>query len=324
MVRYSCLIVGLGNIGMNYDFKLEEEFVLSHARAASNHPNFLLIGAVDPNPENVKRFTDRFKLSAYLSLKDALKEKAPDVIVVATPTPTHHDILVECLEQSNPIAVLIEKPLEIDFRKAKLSVEACEKKNVGLFVNYMRLADPGVLAILDKLSDGSIARPLKGVVWYSKGVLNTASHYLNLLEFWLGPCLQTQLLSTKKKLTHRDDYDCDFIARFDGADIYFCSTSDETESYHSLEIISQSGRLTYERGGEEIWWQAIERSKIRPDVFEISRSKSRIKSEMFKYQYNVFDMLSKQLQGQSTTICTGNQALVTIRNIMNVIGDEYG
>ena len=34
--------------------------------------------------------------------------------------------------------------------------------------------------------NGEIQGPIKGVAWYSKGIVNNGSHLINLLEYWLG------------------------------------------------------------------------------------------------------------------------------------------
>ena len=47
---HSVAIVGLGGIGMLYDLKLPEaEYVQSHVRAFFLHPDFEIVGAVDPS-----------------------------------------------------------------------------------------------------------------------------------------------------------------------------------------------------------------------------------------------------------------------------------
>ena len=37
--------------------------------------------------------------------------------------------------------------------------------------------------------------PIKGVCWYSKGLLNNGSHFINLLEFWLGDYVSNKRLN---------------------------------------------------------------------------------------------------------------------------------
>jgi hypothetical protein len=46
---YTVAVVGLGKIGMLYDYQLLiGNYVLSHTRAFSTYPSFSLIAAVDP------------------------------------------------------------------------------------------------------------------------------------------------------------------------------------------------------------------------------------------------------------------------------------
>ena len=58
---HSTLIVGLNSVGMGYDLTLDPEmFVLTHARAASQHRDYHLIGAVDPDNLRRKTFEDEY------------------------------------------------------------------------------------------------------------------------------------------------------------------------------------------------------------------------------------------------------------------------
>ena len=53
---YSCLIVGLGQVGLTYDLSENNKVFLSHAKSISFHKNFSLDAAVDINKEKKKNF----------------------------------------------------------------------------------------------------------------------------------------------------------------------------------------------------------------------------------------------------------------------------
>ena len=58
-MNHSVALIGLGAIGMLYDLKLpESEYVLCHARAFSQHPDFKLIGSVEPEAMLRKKFSE--------------------------------------------------------------------------------------------------------------------------------------------------------------------------------------------------------------------------------------------------------------------------
>ena len=68
-----CLIIGLGQIGMGYDFNLEPaHYILSHAQAFSEHPEFELVGGVDSNKQRCIDFEEKFKTS--LESSDSIRQ----------------------------------------------------------------------------------------------------------------------------------------------------------------------------------------------------------------------------------------------------------
>jgi predicted dehydrogenase len=138
-------IVGLGKIGMLYDMHLaQSEFVLSHARALHLHGDFQLVAAVDPNPVLRDDFARLYGAPAYENLSQMMAQVLPDVVVVASPTPTHEGVLNQVLAQYSPRAFLCEKPLAYEGAVGQRMVEACARARVPIYVNYIRRADPGV------------------------------------------------------------------------------------------------------------------------------------------------------------------------------------
>src|SRR6185437_9793679 len=100
--------------------------------------------------------------------------------------------------------VLCEKPLAQDPVVAKEMLAACEARGISLFVNYMRRADPAVAAVKAMIESGAIETPLKGTVWYSKGLIHNGSHFVDLVRHWLGPIGSVQLLRAGRRWEERD------------------------------------------------------------------------------------------------------------------------
>ena len=72
--------------------------------------------------------------------------------------------------------------------------------------------------------------------------------------------------------------------------------------------MSPTGRLLYENGGEEIFFQKVNTSKNN----YLEKEKTFIQTNMNKYQYNVLNNLSASIQGKSSFISTGDDALKTL------------
>ena len=252
-----CIIIGLGQIGMGYDLGLDPaKAVFSHARAFSVHPAFTLSGGVDPSPVQRALFESHYHgYAAYNDTESAFAAELPDVVVIASPTDKHSAIVSTVLSHSNPKAILCEKPLAYDLTEARNMVEACEAKGVSLFVNYMRRADPGVIEVKRRIENASIATPIKGVAWYSKGFLHNGSHFFNLLEYWLGAFVRATVMEPGR-LWDNHDPEPDVQVEFERGKVSFLAAWEESFSHYTIELLSPSGRLRYDQGGERITWHA--------------------------------------------------------------------
>ena len=68
-----CVLIGLGNIGMNYDLGLSNDYVQTHLRAISLHSEFELVCSVDYSQKALNDFKDHFGVTCYENVLDLLK-----------------------------------------------------------------------------------------------------------------------------------------------------------------------------------------------------------------------------------------------------------
>ena len=95
MERLRTGVIGLGRMGQH------------HCRVYSNQREAQLVGIYDVNPQVAKETSGRYDVPEYQRLDDLLDQV--DAVTIATPTPTHYDIAMKCLERN--IHVLVEKPV---------------------------------------------------------------------------------------------------------------------------------------------------------------------------------------------------------------------
>lgn len=317
-----CLIIGLGKIGLSYDIMLnKKDFVLSHSRAFSLNKEFELVGGVDSSKERQELFFKTYNKPAFSCIRLAMEVVRPTLIVIATPTNNHLKSIIEISNYKGIKVIMCEKPLEYSFEAAKSIVKVCKSNGIKLFVNYIRRADPGVIKIKEFVDKNIIKEPIKGVVWYSKGLLNNGSHFFNLLEFWLGNCKSGSVLANQVSYL-KDDIEPDLEVVYEKGKIIFLAAWEEAFSHYSIELICSTGRLRYDNGGEEITWQASKKNEIFSDYVFLNPDQILIDNDMNRYQLNVVNQLAKELKGIKTTLCTGDQALRTLSSIENIINLE--
>ncbi len=318
------LIIGLGNVGLIYDNPKNPKLIQSHAKSVNLHPNFNLIAGIDPILEKRNLFEITYKKIAFKSLNNFKNESKfdskIDLIIISTPTETHLKVIQESLKILNPRAILCEKPLSYNYEDAKNIIKICDDSKVDIFVNYMRRCDPGVIEIKNKLDKNIIKNPLKGICWYSKGLYNNGSHFINLLEFWLGNYKKLKIIDRGRPFNEKD-IEPEFFIEFEKGSIIFRSAWEEYFSFYNIELIGESGVLKYTKGGEQINLYEVENDRRYFGYKNIGDKKYKINSEMEIYQYNVLEELLKKFLGKYTTICKGEDALRTQKIIYLISKD---
>ena len=132
-MTFDVLIVGLGQIGMGYDLNLDaKKYVYSHASAFDQHEGFNLLGGVDTDSELCKVFEGKYGGKFYSDTIEALRENEPDIVVIATSTELHKQILQDVIEYSQPKVILCEKPLSYSLKEANEMHELCKDNNIKL------------------------------------------------------------------------------------------------------------------------------------------------------------------------------------------------
>ena len=317
-MTFDVLIIGLGQIGMKYDINLDiKKYVYSHASALYQHQGFNIIGGVDENIELRQIFEKKYNKKFYNNTIDALQENQPDIVVIATSTQTHKKILYDIIKYSQPKVILCEKPLSYTLQEAYEMHELCKKNKIELFVNYVRNSDPNVIEVHKKINSGEYAGPVKGVVWYSKGLLNNGSHFINLMEYWLGPVIKNNCINKGRLI--KLDSEPDFSLIFKNGEVIFLSTKEENFSYYSIEMIFDNGRLNFGQNGENVFWTPVHYDKNLPNYRVLSLNDIEyFTKSMDKYQLNVTNELYSYLINKKYNLCSGEMAIATLETIQRI------
>jgi predicted dehydrogenase len=314
-----CLIIGLGQIGMGYDLSNDlEHFVYTHAKAFSIHPKFDLVGAVESSKVKRDIFKKNYDLPAYSEISEAINDLEPSIVVIAVPTSSHFTVIQEVLANIKPELIICEKPLAYNLIEATRILELCNIAKTLLIVNYMRRADPGSIEIKNRIDSGRIQEPIKGIVWYSKGFLHNGSHLFNLLEFWLGPFIKGKVIEKGRKLDNLD-IEPDLHVEFKKGNVLFISAWEEYYSHYTIELLTKSGRLSYEREGESIFWQSIQKHPNIEGYNVLKIDKETIINDMNRYQLNFVDQIVNVLEGKKHSLSDGAQSLKTIKSMLSLI-----
>jgi len=197
-------IVGCGRISKNHFLSIEK-----------HKDNMELAAICDIDPSLLKKYKERYKVPAYRSLENMLQNEDLDIVALCTPSGIH-SLQTEIIA-AHGIHVMTEKPMATRLTDGIKMVKACDSANVYLFVVKQNRRNP-TLQILNRAIKekrfGQIRMVHINVFWtrpqeyYDQAkwrgtweldggaFMNQASHYVDLLDWLIGPVESIQSMTS--------------------------------------------------------------------------------------------------------------------------------
>ena len=157
MSKHRIAIIGTGNSVNNH----------LHAIHAIND-RVELVAAVDINKERVESFCAENNIpNSYTSVAEMLSTEKPDIVSIITPSATHKDLTIECLDAG--AWVFCEKPLCASLAEYD-EIQAAEERT-GNFVStvFQWRFGSAVKHLKQLIDEGSLGKPMIAVcntLWY--------------------------------------------------------------------------------------------------------------------------------------------------------------
>lgn len=310
-------IVGLGKIAVGYDLTSKSSQILSHAKATLRHPQTKLLWGVDLNKSARNSFEKYTRVKAYTSVAGLGLAQRPDILVVAVPTANHLEVLRESLKEFTPRLVLMEKPLAYSEEEAQEIVKLCQDKNISLVVNYHLRFDPAILKILKLIRAERFGALQSGHAYYSKGMGNACSYYLNLLSSLYGLPDHVSCHGIKRDLFSGADCDVDFSCVYDQAPFVFQSVNANNFNLMELDLIFARGRVRLFELNEKIACYQVKKHKVYAGYRELLAVKTD-QPQTSRYQYHVLDHIVRGLvKGQDFSV-EARDALMAVQVMSKV------
>lgn len=310
-------VVGLGKIGQGLDEDMNPHaYCLTHAQAFAHHPHFSLAGGIDSDSQSRGKFSLRFKVGAFSSVQDFARQNKADVWAVAGPTAKNFDIFKEVVA-TKPKLILMEKPLGENLSQAREMISMAKLAGVNLAVNFMRRTEPGVLQLKKFIHSGEIGTIEKAIVTYSKGLLNNASHFIDMMRFVLGESSQHQVLGGLDQ-NYEGDPEPDFLIHFGKTPVYFLSAREKNYSVRDIEFLGSRGGLRYLRGGQKIYaYPVVESQVFRGYRFQALEGRE-ISSQLDRSQYFVAEHIAQHLKQGTRLEISADEAFRTMEDVERI------
>ena len=126
-----------------------------HATAITRHPDSTLVAVSDFIPQNAEKLSIDYGCAA-LSTEAIIADPNIDVVLIATPTDTHSDLI----EQSVAVgkAVFCEKPVDLSLERARLCQSNTAAAGLPIMIGFNRRFDPNFKALKASLDGGEIGK----------------------------------------------------------------------------------------------------------------------------------------------------------------------
>ena len=233
-----------------------------HASNIAAHPGAELAWVADPYPGAAAALADRYGATPATSADQVFDDTSLDAVLVASPTPTHLDLLYRA--QAANLPAFCEKPLDLDLAAVHALAATLGASPAPIMVGFNRRFDPSFAAIWDRVRNGEIgaveqliiisrdpAPPPPAYVGGSGGIFRDCSiHDLDLARWFIGSIVSVH--ATGSNLF------CDYIEQagdFDSATITACGAAGEAVTVvnsrrcafgydQRLEVFGSAGMLT--------------------------------------------------------------------------------
>ena len=206
-------IIGCGRISRNHFGSVEK-----HA------DNIELVAVCDEHAQTLQEHSEKYGVSGYRDFEELLKNEKVDVVALCTPSGIHSDQSV--LAARYGVHVMTEKPMATRWQDGVRMVRACDEAGVRLFVVKQNRRNTTLQLLkraIDEKRFGKIHMVHLNVFWtrpqeyYNQSkwrgtwefdggaFMNQASHYVDLLDWLIGPVDKVQaMMSTTRDIEVED------------------------------------------------------------------------------------------------------------------------
>ena len=207
-------IVGCGRISKNHFASIDK-----HSEEME------LVSICDVNSALLNEHKVHYKVSAYKDMEEMLLKEQLDIVALCTPSGIHPEQAV--LAAKYKVHVITEKPMATRWQDGVRMVKACDEAGVRMFVVKQNRRNTTLQLLKRAVTEkrfGKINMVHVNVFWtrpqsyYDQGsgwrgtwefdggaFMNQASHYVDLLDWLIGPVEKVQaMLSTTRDIEVED------------------------------------------------------------------------------------------------------------------------
>jgi len=195
-------VVGCGRISKNHFDSIE-----------MHKDDIELTSICDVNKETLTKHEKIYNIKGYVRLEEMLENEELDLVVICTPSGIHADQTELCAKHK--INVMTEKPMATRLSDGIRMVRACDRERVQLFVVKQNRRNTTLQLLKRAVNENRFGKihmvhmnvfwtrpqeyydqaPWRGTWEFDGGAfMNQASHYVDLLDWLIGPIDKVQAM----------------------------------------------------------------------------------------------------------------------------------
>lgn len=124
-----------------------------HAESIAAHPRLRLACVADALPDAAGRLARHHGVPA-VDVETALSMPGISGVVIASPTPTHVDLMLATARRGH--TVFCEKPVDLDLARARAAAELLDTLGARVLIGFNRRFDPHFAALRSRLADNAL------------------------------------------------------------------------------------------------------------------------------------------------------------------------
>jgi len=265
MVKFTVGIIGLGNIGMLYDYDKEDSVnFLSHTKSFFFHPDFDLRYLIDKDTNKLELAKKRYGTHVrLLSSIDGIKSY-PDIIVLAASPEVNLKIFEKIKDKEEIKLFLIEKP----FWDKRMEYDIYAKYSRKCVINYFRKYIPFFVDLKNKIKNNIFGKTLGVHVWYSKGLRNNGSHMIDFINYFFGPKYNVNTIKVINKINDYNDEDLsisfsiDYYYKNNKFPVILQVANEKCFSLIEFDLVFEKARYRIFNSGDKVEIYKVEKDPI--------------------------------------------------------------
>lgn len=316
--KWNAVVIGLGKIGLLYDFDPARLHPASHIFALKENNKINIVAAIDQNPlrqTDIKRVDEA--ISFYQRLDDIDESLPIDFVSICNPPLFHLRTIEKVLKKWKPRVIFCEKPLVSNLDEVKsLRLMMRQYIDCQLVPNISRRWSYGLRKIAKEIEAKTLGELEKIHVRYTRGIYNTGAHLFDLLKMWTGE--QINCVEVLKKVASSSEYEGEasysfFFEQQSGVYGYAEAMDDRQYYLFEIDLFFTAGKIEIRNSGDDVFYYTTGEHHLFTGFAELKLYKHEANLLADSFMKNAVDELVNSLETKNKVLtCSMEDAIYPI------------